>query len=268
MTISPKAAWQDVEAIRAQKPLVVNVTNYVVMNTTANALLAIGASPAMTNAVAEMDDIVGICQALVLNIGTPTPGNMEAMSVGLNAASRLGTPVVLDPVAVGATRLRREFVASLLKDRAPSIIRGNASEILAIAGSTAPSKGADTAHGVHEAAPAAEELARRHKCTVCVSGEIDLVTDGDATWVLTGGDSMMPRVTGLGCTASALCGAFAAVNPSPLAATVHAMAVMSAVGEIAAARSEGPGSLQMHFYDVLYTLTETELTERMRLEQQ
>lgn len=268
MTISPQAAWQDVEAIRERKPLVINVTNYVVMNTTANALLAIGASPAMTNAVAEMEDIVGLSQALVLNMGTPTPGNMEAMSVGFTTACRLGIPVVLDPVAVGATRLRRELAASLLEGRTPAVIRGNASEILAMAGSAAPSKGADTAHGVHEASSAATELARRHSCTVCVSGEIDLITNGEATWVLTGGDAMMPCVTGLGCTASALCGAFAAVNPSPLAAAVHAMAVMSAVGEIAAARSEGPGSLQMHFYDVLYTLTETELTERVRLEQQ
>ncbi|TVM17412.1 hydroxyethylthiazole kinase [Oceanidesulfovibrio indonesiensis] len=266
MITTPQAAWRDVEAIREQKPLVVNVTNYVVMNNTANALLAIGASPAMTNAVDEMEDIVALCQALVLNMGTPTPTNMEAMAVGFSAACELGKPVVFDPVAVGATRLRRRLAASLMENRNPSIIRGNASEILALAGSAAPSKGADTAHGVHEASDAAAELAKRHSCTVCVSGEIDLITDGSSTWVLTGGHPMMPYVTGLGCTASALCGAFAAVNPDPLAATIHAMAAMGAAGEIAAARSQGPGSLQMHLYDVFYGLTETELTERMRLE--
>ncbi len=188
------------------------------------------------------------------------------MPAGFDTACELGKPVVFDPVAVGATQLRRSFAASLLETRNPSIIRGNASEILALVGSAAPSKGADTAHGVHEASEAAAELARRHGCTVCVSGEIDLITDGSSSWVLTGGHPMMPYVTGLGCTASALCGAFAAVNPDPLAATIHAMAVMGAAGEIAAARSQGPGSLQMHLYDVFYGLTETELTERMRLE--
>ncbi|MFW5734127.1 MAG: hydroxyethylthiazole kinase [Oceanidesulfovibrio sp.] len=266
MTTSFQAAWRDVVAIREHKPLIINVTNYVVMNTTANALLALGASPAMSNAVDEMRDLVDICQALVLNIGTPTPTNMEAMNASFAAARELGKPVVLDPVAAGATGLRRDFVASLLHNRSPSIIRGNASEILALAGSADPSKGADTAHGVHEASDAAVELAKRHGCTVCVSGEIDLITNGNSSWVLTGGHAMMPYVTGLGCTASALCGAFAAVNPDPLAATIHAMAVMAAAGEIAAARSQGPGSLQMHLYDVLYSLTETELTERMRLE--
>jgi hydroxyethylthiazole kinase len=138
-------------------------------------------------------------------------------------------------------------------------IRGNASEILYLAGENAVFRGADSLHGSLEAGRAAALLAKRHSCVVCVSGDVDVVTDGQSTIELVGGHVMMTRVTGLGCTATALIGAFVAVNGDALAATAHAMAVMSTAGALAAAGAAGPGSLQTRFLDILYTLTEAEL---------
>ncbi len=257
--------WRDVERIRAGAPLVHNITNYVVMNTSANALLALGASPVMAHAIEEVGDMAGLASALVINIGTLSEPWIASMSAAVAAAKRRGIPVVLDPVGAGATPFRTETALRLISEGPPAILRGNASEIRALHSTEGATKGVDSRHASEDALEAARALSRSRGCVVCVSGAVDFVVDGDKTIRVMNGHPMMPRVTGLGCTASALVGAFAAVNPSPFRATAHAMAVMGIAGEMAADGAAGPGTLQVRFLDALYSLTEKDIAGRLRL---
>ncbi len=260
-----EAIWHDIDAIRTSAPLVHNITNYVVMNTTANALLALGASPVMAHAREEVEEMAGIASSLVINIGTLSPPWIEAMATAGETAARRRIPIVLDPVGAGATTLRTRTALRLLEEVSPSIVRGNASEIRALVYTEAVTKGVDATHGADAALDAATALSRQRRCVVSVSGEVDAIVGEGKVARVHNGHPMMPRVTGLGCTASALTGAFAAVNPSPFSAAVHAMAVMGVAGEIAAEKAEGPGTLQLHFLDVLYRLEQDDL-ERVRVE--
>lgn len=259
--------WKDIERIRTEAPLVHNITNYVVMNTTANALLALGASPVMAHAIEEVREMAGIAQALVINIGTLSMPWVEAMVRAGRVARRNGRPVVFDPVGVGATRLRTEAAQRILRDAPPAIIRGNASEIRALRSAERDTKGVDSTHTSEEALGAARELAQRHQCVVSVSGATDLIVSDSAVIRVSNGHPMMPRVTGLGCTATALTGAFAAVNSSALAAAAHAMAVMGIAGEMAAERSQGPGSFQVSFLDALFLMQESDIRSRLKMEE-
>ncbi|MBU1229991.1 MAG: hydroxyethylthiazole kinase [Proteobacteria bacterium] len=257
---------RDLEAIRAKNPVVLSITNYVVTNTTANALLAIGASPIMSHAVEEMAELVGISGALVINLGTVAQEYLAAMDPAWSAAEAAGVPVVLDPVGAGASTLRTQTPLGLLARHKAGIVRGNASEIMTLAGSGGGARGVDSTARTDEAAGFAGELARRHACAVVVSGEADLVCQGAASARVLGGSALMPRVTGLGCTATALCGAFAAVNPNPFEAALGACVVMKVAGEMAAEKAAGPGTLQLHLYDALYALGEKDLRQRLRVE--
>jgi len=256
--------WNDLQQIRSRAPLVHNITNYVVMNSTANALLALGASPVMAHAADEVDEMVAIADALVINIGTLSPPWVESMLMAARAARRKGIPIVLDPVGSGATRLRTTTALRLLEESPPSIIRGNASEIRSLVLSEQGTKGVDSTHSSEESVDAARSLARRCRCVVSVSGETDVIVDSDSVIRVHNGHPMMTRVTGLGCTATAVTGAFAAVNPSALHAAAHAMMVVGIAGEIAAERSAGPGSLQVNFLDALCALTEADITRCLR----
>lgn len=260
------SVWRDVSEIRKNAPVIHNITNYVVMNSTANALLAIGASPVMAHAAEEMDEMVGIASALVLNIGTLSAPWIAAMRKAAEAAARRGIPIVLDPVGAGATRLRTETAHELLRLVPLAVIRGNASEILALYGADAAARGVDSQHGSEAAIEAARSLSIQYGSVISVSGATDYVVRGDAMVKIHNGHALMTRVTGLGCTASALTGAFCAVNPDPLAAAAHAMAVMGVVGELAEASSNGPGGLQVQFLDQLHNLRELDLIERLRME--
>ena len=266
MKLHAEKIWADVEKIRIRAPLIHNITNYVVMNSTANALLALGASPVMAHAVEEVAQMVQIAGALVLNVGTLSLPWVQGMHKAALRAKELHKPVVLDPVGAGATPYRTTVLQDLIASAVPDIIRGNASEIRALVVSGATTKGVDSTAGAEEAVGAAQALARTHSCTVCVSGPVDYIVSGEEMCRVYNGDPLMPRVTGLGCTASALCGAFAAVNPSPRAAAFHAMAIMGIAGEIAAEQAHGPGSLQMHFIDALYNLTLEQLADKLRVE--
>ena len=257
--------WQDVERIRAQAPLVHNITNFVVMNTTANALLALGAAPVMAHALEEVREMAGLAGALVLNIGTLSPPWIEAMLEAGKEANRRGIPIVLDPVGAGATRFRTKTVLDLLGALRVAVIRGNGSEIRALFYAEQATRGVDSRHAAEEALGAARSLAEACGCVVCVSGATDLVVSPDHVFRVSNGHRMMARVTGLGCTATALIGAFVAVNAEPLQATAHAMAVMGIAGEIAAQRSPGPGSLQMHFLDVLYLFRREDIDARLKI---
>ncbi len=262
-----ESVWTGLSLVRERNPLVLNVTNNVVTNSTANALLALGASPAMTHAAEDAAELALLADALVINIGTPAQDYVESMFAAGASARRKGIPVVLDPVAAGATAYRRNLALRLLKEVPPAVIRGNASEILFLAGEGASSKGADSTQESGAALAGARELARRLSCTVCVSGARDYVTDGARTLSVGNGSALMTKVTGLGCTATALVAAFAAVNPDRLMATAQAMAVMGLAGELAADGAAGPGTLQVRFLDVLYTLDREGIAARLRLEE-
>jgi hydroxyethylthiazole kinase len=258
--------WLDVLEIRKRAPVVHNITNYVVMNSTANALLALGASPVMAHAEEEVEEMVGIASALVLNIGTLSERWIASMRRAAEAAARKGIPIVLDPVGAGATKLRTNAAHELLRIAPLSVIRGNASEVMALHGADAAARGVDSQHGSEAAVDAARTLSQQYGSVVSVSGVTDFIIRGDQTIRVHNGHVMMTRVTGLGCTASALTGAFCAVNPDPFEAAAHAMAVMGVVGELAEAASGGPGSLQVQFLDQLYRLREFDLIERLRMD--
>ena len=256
--------WNDVQAIRDRAPLVHNITNFVVMNNTANALLAIGASPVMAHATEEVEDMVAIASALVINIGTLSREWISAMGLAMQAARAKGIPIVFDPVGAGATSYRTGTCRDLLALAAPTIIRGNGSEIMALTDSSVTTKGVDSSREGTAAEGAARALAEEFGCTVVVSGETDLVTDGSVVQFVRNGHAMMPRVTGLGCTATALVGAFAAVNADTVNASAHAMAVMGICGELAAQSAAGPASLQINLIDSLYTLGEEQISAMLR----
>ena len=263
--------WADREAVSAQAPLVHSITNLVVMNFNANALLALGASPVMAHAELEVRDMVGIAQALVLNIGTLEPDWIRAMKLALAAARERGIPVVLDPVGAGATPYRNAALADLLQAGAPTIVRGNASEIMSLAGLAVRTRGVDSAASSLEAVEAARSLARELGAVVCVSGADDHVVDASGRWAtLSNGHPWMTRVTGVGCSASALVGAFAAVQPDAWRATLAAMAHLGVVGETAVERVQavgaGVGRLQTELLDGLQLLGRETFIDRLRLQ--
>jgi hydroxyethylthiazole kinase len=252
--------------VRAEAPVVHNITNYVVMNTTANALLAVGASPVMAHSEREVEEMVALSRALVLNIGTLSDAWVTAMIRAGRAAHRRGIPVVLDPVGAGATTYRTETARRLLTEVSPTIVRGNASEIRALGGGGGATRGVDSVHGTEDSLEAARHLHEVHGCVVSVSGATDVVVGKEGVARVRNGVPLMTKVTGMGCTASALTGAFAAVGPSPFAAAAHAMVVLGVAGEVAAERAAGPGTFQVALLDVLATVRPDEVDARARLE--
>jgi hydroxyethylthiazole kinase len=259
--------YKSIEDIRAKSPLIHNITNYVVMNNTANALLAIGASPVMIHAEEEVEDMAAMASALVINIGTLSAPWVRAMYKAFAKAVSKGVPVIIDPVGAGATLYRTQTIRELISAGQPTIIRGNASEIMALSDDRLKTKGVDGTAASDEALHAAKHISQERQCAVCISGAVDYIVFGDRIAKIANGHPMMTRVTGLGCTATALCGAFAAVEKDALAAAAKAMAVMGIAGEIAVKKSEGPGSLQMHFLDILYTLSENDITKHLKIEE-
>ncbi len=262
-----ESIWADIRRIRAEAPVIHNITNYVVMNTTANALLAIGASPVMAHAEEEVAEMTAIARALVLNIGTLSAQWIAAMFKAGSAARRNKRPIVLDPVGAGATAFRTQTAHKLLDEFAPDIVRGNASEIRALAYEEQGTRGVDSSHGSEAAAEAAEALSSRLGSVVVASGAVDLIVSGGTATRVLNGHPMMPRVTGLGCTASALAGAFAAVNPSMRDAAVNSMAVMGIAGEMAAERSRGPGTFLDQFLDALHLIEESDIRTRLKVQE-
>lgn len=259
--------WTHLRHLRDASPLVVNITNYVAANTNANALLALGVSPVMSHAAGEMADLVAVARSVVINLGSLNDGYVAAMFAGGEAANRHDLPVVLDPVAAGASFLRRATATSLLTEVRFAAIRGNASEILALAGETLDAKGVDSLHESASAVDASRRLARQNACAVCISGEVDYVTDGDTVLALHGGSPLMPAVTGMGCTATAVVGACLAVGgQTHLEATAMAMGLMKVAGGMAAEGASGPGSLAVRFLDALWSMTEADLAARLRCE--
>jgi hydroxyethylthiazole kinase len=235
--------------LRAERPLVHNVTNFVVMNFTANVLLAAGASPVMAHAPEEVSDFVAISRALVINMGTIDSGFFGSMEMAIRKAHKKNVPWVLDPVGIGATRFR-EGIGKYLAKQKPSVIRGNAGEIMALAGRAAASKGVDSLEGSDAAIEAAKRLSGKRKTVVAVTGETDYVVDGDEVLAITGGHALSQHVTGTGCATTALVGAFLAVAP-PRDAAVAALQLMKHAATEAGKTASGPGSFAVALIDAL-----------------
>ena len=266
--ISAHDLWQDVLAVRANAPLVHSITNFVVMNFNANVLLALGASPVMAHAREEVADMANIAGALVLNIGTLEPDWIEAMKIAHTRAHARGIPVVLDPVGAGATPYRNQSLSELIANAPPSIIRGNASEIMSVAGLATATRGVDSSVGSNQALDSAQILAQKINGVVCVSGATDYVLDAQGrTAHLNNGHIWMTKVTGVGCSASAMIGAFAAVQSDLWRATLAAMAYLGVVGEVAyeQAQNDGVGTYQMQLLNAVQMLDEATFVQRLKL---
>lgn len=265
--MSEKAA-ENLRRVRERKPLVHNITNYVVMNYTANALLACGASPVMAHAVEEVEEMVSLAGALVLNIGTLSALWIEAMIKAGKRANALSIPVILDPVGAGATRLRTDTARRLVEEVSIRVIRGNASEVLSVSREEPGSRtrGVDSTHSVDQVAEVAAALAKELRITLAVTGAVDLITDGKRVRRVMNGHEMMGRVTGTGCTATAIIGAFLAIESDPVEAAATGLAYFGLAGEKAAAGTKGPGSFQIALLDALYEMTEEELKAGARIE--
>lgn len=270
-TLAPTDLWADVAAVRARTPLVHNITNLVAINLNANVLLAAGAAPVMAHAHEEVADMVGIAQALVVNIGTLDPYWVESMRLALVAAAARGIPTVLDPVGAGATPYRNRTLDALLAAASPTVIRGNGSEIMSTANAAIRTRGVDSSASADAALDAAQALAQRTGGAVCVSGEVDHVIDAQRRWVrIANGHPWMTRITGVGCSATALIGAFCAVQKDAWRATTAAMALIALAGEIAAekaqARAAGVGTMAAGMLDELQRIDQATFERRCRLE--
>ena len=264
-TIDAARAADNLAQVRASKPLVHNITNYVVMNFTANVLLAAGASPVMAHAPNEVEEMVAFAKALVLNIGTLDDAWIASMLKAGKKASALGVPIILDPVGAGATKLRTEAAKRILAETKVALVRGNASEILALGGGAAKTRGVDAADSVEAAAERAGALARELGVPVAITGAVDYVTDGKRVARVANGHPWMGRVTGTGCGATAVIGAFAAADTGSASTPATALAYYGLAGEYAADGAAGPGSFAVRFLDALHGLTAEEVLHGCRI---
>ncbi|EAE6035576.1 hydroxyethylthiazole kinase [Listeria monocytogenes] len=245
--------FMTLEKVREKGPLVHNITNIVVANDSANGLLAIGASPIMASAKEEMDELAKMADVLVINIGTLDGELVTAMKIAGRAANVAGTPVVLDPVGVGATSYRRKVVQELLAEIQFAAIRGNAGELAAIAGEAWEAKGVDAGVGTADVLTIAEKVANEWSTVVIISGEVDVISDGTRFAKVVNGSALLPRITGSGCLLSAVCGSFIAVQDDAFRASVEACASYAVASEYAELELERklPGSFRPLFLDAL-----------------
>jgi hydroxyethylthiazole kinase len=260
-----KKAAENLKNMRGKRPLIHNITNFVVMNYTANALLACGASPVMAHATEEVDEMVSFAGALVLNIGTLTPYWIDSMLKAGRRANELNIPIIFDPVGSGATKLRTESAKRLIDNLKINVVRGNASEVLSLAHEGARTRGVDSIHSVDEAADAAITLANELDTTLAITGEVDLITDGARICKVLNGHELMEYVTGTGCTATAIIGAFLAVDEDSLEAATTALAYFGLAGEKGADRAAAPGSFMIAMLDALFEIDEEALIDGVRV---
>ncbi len=262
---------QLLKKIREHHPLIHQITNFVVMNSTANITLAIGASPIMAHSHEEMEAISGFSSALTLNIGTLTPYWVESMIKAGKEAGKRGVPVILDPVGAGATPLRDEAVRQIIDEVPVTVIRGNASEILSLSsqGKEIKIRGVDSLETVEAVRDNAFHLAHRLGKIIAITGKVDFVTDGHKSIEVHNGHAMFSAVTGTGCGATTAISCFCAVEKEKdfLTATAAALGYYGLAGEIAAENSKGPGSFQVALYDALYNLSEKTMMDRLNIKE-
>jgi len=271
-TAAPAPDWarrtaELLEAVRARSPLVHCITNTVVQNVTANVLLALGASAAMVDVVTEAGPFARVADALLVNTGTPHAEPRAASLEAASAAVDVGTPWVLDPVAVGFLPVRTALARDLLA-LGPTVLRGNASEVLAVLGASAGGRGVDSTVGTDDArAAAVDAVAARRVAAVAVSGPVDLlVAPGIGVVRVANGTELLTRITGGGCALGAVVAAFTAVSPEdPGAAAVAATAVHTIAAELAAREAGGPGTFQPLFLDRLASLSPDDVVRTARI---
>jgi hydroxyethylthiazole kinase len=262
------AAGETLRAMREQKPLVHQITNYVVMNETANATLALGALPVMAHAEEEVEEMARLASSLVLNIGTLSSHWIESMLLAGGVATERGVPVVLDPVGAGATGFRTQTSQRILDAVGVTVLRGNAGEVATLIGAAAEVRGVESMSSGVAAADLAREAARRLGVVASVTGPVDHVSDGERVLAVSNGHELLATVTGTGCMSSALTGCFLAAKPgAPLEAAAEALAAFGVAAEDAAARAAGPGTFHAGLYDALYALDPGTLDGRVRIEE-
>jgi hydroxyethylthiazole kinase len=263
MTVSPGATLR---VLRELKPLVHQITNYVVMNETANATLALGALPVMAHAPEEVEEMVALAGALVLNIGTLSPHWVDAMLAAGKGANSQGTPVVLDPVGAGATSYRTETTRRILDEVDVTVLRGNAGEVATLVGMEVEVRGVESIGAGDEPAELARAAAAALGVVASVTGPVDHVSDGETVLAVANGHELLATVTGTGCMSSAMTGSFLGAKPDePLAAAAEALATFGVAAEDAARDARGPGSFHVNLYDALAALDPATLDGRARI---
>jgi hydroxyethylthiazole kinase len=261
----PVSPGRTLRGLRARKPLIHQITNYVVMNETANATLALGALPVMAHAPQEVEEMAAAAGALVLNIGTLSEHWVEAMLLAGRAA---GGPIVLDPVGAGATRYRTETAMRLLDELDIAVVRGNAAEIATLAGRDAEIRGVESIGADDSAEELATEAAVALGCVAAVTGPTDYVSDGERVIAVSNGHELLGAVSGTGCMATAVTGCFLAAKPgAPLEAAAEALVAFGVAGENAARAAHGPGTFHAGLYDALYNLDPETLDDRARTDE-
>jgi hydroxyethylthiazole kinase len=259
-------AGDSLRRLRETKPLVHQITNYVVMNETANATLALGALPVMAHAREEVEEMAAIAGALVLNIGTLSPHWVDAMVLAGRVANERGAPVVLDPVGAGATTYRTETAKRILDEVDVTVLRGNAGEVATLVGVDAEVRGVESMDTGADPVDLARQAGRRLGLVASVTGVVDHVSDGETVISIENGHPLMATITGTGCMSSALTGCFLAVNrDAPLAAAAEALVAFGVAGENAAEGAKGPGSFHVALYDALAALHPDTLDARARI---
>jgi hydroxyethylthiazole kinase len=253
------------EEIRQKKPLVHHITNYVTVNDCANITLCIGASPVMSHAWEEVEEMVRHAGALVLNIGTLDPNQEKSMLLAGHAANALDIPVIVDPVGTGATRYRTDFMSRLIKELRISVIKGNAGEIGVLAGADARVRGVDSGGVSGDLLTIAQDLALETGITIAISGATDIISDGDKVVVIENGHPMMGRISGTGCMAASVIGSFAAVHRDMAEASAASLVAFGIAGERAAMNCFGPGSFKTALFDHLSLLTPAELVRDAKI---
>jgi hydroxyethylthiazole kinase len=251
--------------VRERKPLVHNITNYVVMNETANAILALGALPVMAHAKNEVREMVGLAGALVLNIGTLSDDWIEAMLLAGAEANARGVPVVLDPVGAGATAYRTQMAKRILDTLDVAVLRGNAGEVATLVGVEAEVRGVESVGGGGDPAELALQAAKTLGVVASVTGAVDHVSDGERSAAVANGHPLLASITGTGCMSTAMTGCFLAGKDDPFEAAVEALVAFGVAGEDAAVGAKGPGSFHVALYDALAALDPASLTGRAKV---
>jgi hydroxyethylthiazole kinase len=253
--------------IREKRPMIHHITNYVVMNVTANVTLAMGASPVMAHANEEVEEMVVYASAHVLNPGTLSPHWITAMLKSGKKAKELGIPVILDPVGAGATSLRTDTCLQILEEVKPDVIRGNQAEVMILGGKDASIKGVDSLETGETSIGALKELSQHTGAVICVTGPVDYIADGSIAYAVENGHPMMGHVTGTGCSSTTAVAVFCAAGGATAESCALGLAVFGACGELAGEESRGPGSFQVAILDALYNAPERNLGARLRIKE-
>jgi hydroxyethylthiazole kinase len=254
--------------VREQKPLVHNITNYVTVNDCANIILALGASPVMADDADEVQEMVSIASALVINIGTLNSRTIESMILAGKRANEVKIPVVLDPVGIGATTLRTKTIDRLLSEVKFSVIKGNMSEIKILAGINAKIKGVDSVDSTQGGEEIAKSLAKRLNCVIAITGEKDIISDGERLCTIENGHKMLSMVTGTGCMSTCLIGAYSSVTKDYYLSAAAGIMSMGLAGEKAyksLQEGEGTGTFRIRLFDNIYNLSEKDILESGRI---